>query len=133
MQFIHSCLDRESQQHERTSRARRTYKLACYKDSFQNYGIQGHVKWIFNSINDKNLQRLATQSSPTALNKGSQRLVYSTIRLSTSEHSNLKVGHSTGMFTNSPSLKFTIFYSFTKFILGFENIFCRNKKKVLHT
>ena len=46
--------------YERTSR--RTCKLGCYKSSFQNYGKPGHVNWIFNSINNKKLQRLATQT-----------------------------------------------------------------------
>ena len=48
--------------YERTSR--RIWKLACYKChkcSFQNYGIRGHVNWIFNSINNK---KIATQTAP---------------------------------------------------------------------
>ena len=111
---------RESQQYERTSR--RACKLACYECSFQNYGIPCYVNWIFDSINNKNMQGLATQQVPskdyTTLNKGSQRLVCSITSLSTSEHSHLKVAHSTRILTNRKQI-----YS------SFLNIFCGNQKK----
>ena len=34
--------------------------------SFQNYGIQGHVIWILNSVNNKNLQHKQFQSKDYA-------------------------------------------------------------------
>ena len=50
-----------------------------------------------------------------------QHLVYSITRLSTTEHSNLTAGHSTGILTDRKQI-----YS------SCENIFCRNQKSVTY-
>ena len=70
--------------------------------------MAGHLIWMLNSINNKHFHRFATQivtklglhNSPTALNKENQCILCSITRISTSEHSNLRLGYLTNILTN---------------------------------
>ena len=105
----------------RTRRAQRLHevkKRTCKLTCFQNYGIPGCVIYLDFKFNKQQMLRHSQfqfwlHNSPTTLNNWDQRLLCSITDFSTSEHSNLRLGHSTGILTNWKQ----IYSSFWKYVL----------------